>query len=207
MHVHSTEQVMQPVTIAEVLDNRRYEQARAEFRTKVLAEKAKRRVAVGPAFTFLFENHLTVLYQVQEMLRIEGITDAKAIQHEVDTYNELVPPKGGLSASLLIEYEDPETRSRELPRLLGIESHVWLKVGGLPPLRATFDARQIGEDRVSSVQYTTFALPDAHRRLWPGFAAGAGVDGQIKLLVDHPHYTWEAALSRETAQALGEDLG
>jgi hypothetical protein len=193
---------MQPVTISEVLDNPRYEQVRVEFRTRVLADKARRRVPVGPAFTFLFENRLSVLYQVQEMLRIEGITDAQAIRHEVDTYNELIPPPGGLSASLLIEYEDAEVRARELPLLLGIERHVWLKLGDLPPVPARFDTRQIGEDRVSAVQYLTFALPEAHRRLWTGL----GHTGQIRLLVDHPHYTWEAVLSRETAAALAEDL-
>jgi len=177
---------------------------RAEFRAQVLAAKAHRRVPVGPAFTFLFENRLTVLYQVQEMLRIEGISDPKAIRHEVDTYNELIPPPGGLSATLLIEYEDAQERARELPLLLGIERHVRLQVGELPPVPAVFDARQIGEDRVSAVQYLTFALPAPHRRLWSGFAAGPA--GRIRLLVDHPHYTWEAALSRETAAALAEDL-
>ena len=192
---------MQPVTIAEVLDNRAYESARPEFRSRVLAEKARRRVPVGPHFTFLFENRLTVLYQVQEMMRIEGITDAHAIQHEVDTYNELVPPQGGLSATLLMEYEDATARARELPRLLGVEKHVWLHVGELPPVAAKFDVRQIGEDRVSSVQYLTFALPDAHRRLWPGL----GHSKQIRLAVNHPFYTWEAGFSPETTAALADD--
>ena len=193
---------MQPVTMQEVLDNRAYEAARSEFRSKVLAQKAVRRVAVGPHFTILFENRLTVLYQVQEMMRIEGISDAKAIQHEVDTYNELIPPQGGLSATLLIEYEDPQTRARELPRLLGIERHVWLKAGELPPIQARFDTRQIGEDRVSSVQYLTFELTSGHRRLW----AGLGQLGQIRLAIDHPFYTWEAKISPETAAALAEDM-
>jgi hypothetical protein len=204
MRLHEPEPAMQPVALSEVLDNPRYEQVRVGFRTRVLAEKERRRVAVGPAFTFLFENRMTVLYQIQEMMRIEGIQDAKAIQHEVDTYNELIPPPGGLTATMLIEYEDADTRARELPLLLGVEKHVWLRLGELPPVAATFDSRQIGEDRVSSVQYLTFALPEAHRRLWAGFTGGRG--GQVRLAVDHPHYTWEAALSRETMTALGEDL-
>ena len=193
---------MLPVAPTEILELRAYEQVRPGFRAQVLAEKERRRVPIGPRFTLLFENRVTVRYQVQEMLRIEGITDAKAIQHEVDTYNELIPPPGGLSATLLIEYEDPQARARELPRLLGIEKHVWLKEGDLPPVAAVFDARQIGEDRVSAVQYLTFALPDAHRRLWTGL----GHSGQIRLAVDHPFYTWEAAVPPETAKALAEDL-
>ena len=193
---------MQPVSFAEVLDNRAYESVRPEFRARVLAIKEHRRVAVGPHVTFLFENRMTVLYQVQEMMRIEGLTERRAIEHEVETYNELVPPPGGLSATMMVEYEDPETRARELPRLLDVDKHVWLKVGDLPPVPATFDQRQIGEDRVSSVQYLIFALPDPHRRLWPGL----GVSKQIRLAVDHPYYTWETVLSPETAMALGEDL-
>lgn len=193
---------MQPVTMAEVLDNPQYERVRPEFRAKVIAEKAVRRVAVGEHFTFLFETRLTVLYQIQEMLRIEGITEPKAVRHELDTYNELVPPRGGLSATLLIEYEDAQARDRELPRLLGIERHVRLHVGDLPPVAAAFDTRQIGEERVSAVQYLVFALPEPHRRLWPGL----GHSGQIRLKVDHPNYTWETALSKETAAALWEDL-
>ena len=193
---------MQPVTMTEVLDNPGYERVRGEFRSKVIAEKAQRRVAVGPHLTFLFETRLTVLYQIQEMLRIEGITNPKAVRHELDTYNELIPPPGGLSATLLIEYEDAQARERELPRLLGIERHVRLCAGDLPPVAATFDTRQIGEERVSAVQYLVFALPDLHRRLWQGF----GLSGQIRLRVDHPNYAWEAALSKDTAAALWDDL-
>jgi uncharacterized protein DUF3501 len=202
MHSATEAPSMQPLSLSEILDNRAYEQVRGEFRAKVLAEKSRRRVSVGPHFTFLFENRLTVQYQVQEMMRIEGIADAKAIRHEVETYNELIPPTGGLSATLMIEYEDPEARARELPRLLGIERHVWLKVGDLPAVAAEFDTRQIGVDRVSAVQYLRFALPDPHRRLWTGL----GHSGQIRLAIDHPNYTWEAVISPETAAALAEDL-
>jgi hypothetical protein len=200
---------MQPVTPDEILDNRSYEQARPEIRSAVLAIKALRRVPVGPNFTILFENHATVLYQVQEMMRIEGITDSRAIQHEIDTYNELIPPAGGLSATLLIEFEDAQVRARELPKLLGIERHLWLRVGDLPPVQATFDTRQIGDDRVSAVQYLTFTLPSVHRRLWLGFAQARPGDagpGGIRLAVDHPHYTWQALLPPEVAKALAEDF-
>lgn len=194
--------MQQPVTRGEVLDIAQYEKARPEFRKRVLAEKELRRVAVGDHFTLLFENHLTVLYQVQEMMRIERIVDEAAIQHEIDTYNELIPPPGGLSAALLIEYDDPRERAVHLPRLLGIENHVWLRVGGLPPVGARFDTRQIGEDRVSSVQYITFALPEEHRRQWMEL----GQAGLIRVRIDHPHYTAEAALTPAQAAALAKDL-
>jgi hypothetical protein len=195
--------MQQPVVLTEVLDPARYEQIRPSFRGKAMAEKDRRRVSVGPYFMFLFENHLTVLYQVQEMVRVERMTDAAAIGHEVRTYNELLPPPGGLGASLLLEIEDPAQRDRELRALLGVERHVWLHVGDLPAVPGVFDTRQIGDDRVSSVQYVTFALGDAHRRLWPGL----GHSGQIRLRVDHPHYRHETVLPRSVAAALAEDLG
>jgi len=194
--------MQQRVTRAEVLDSARYEQARPAFRGRALAEKEQRRVIVGEHFTFLFENHTTVLYQIQEMLRVERIVDAAAIQHEVDTYNELIPPPGGLGASLLIAYDDPAQRAYHLPRLLGIERHVWLRVGDLPPIPAVFDRRQIGEDRVSSVQYLTLQLEPAHRAQW----LELGRAGRVTLRVDHPHYTHETALTPTQAEALAEDL-
>ena len=196
-------QAMQlPVKRSEVLDIAQYEKIRSAFRDKVIAEKSHRRIPVGDHFTFLFENHLTVLYQVQEMMRIERIVEDAAIQHELDTYNELIPPAGGFSLSLLIEYEDPRERAIYLPRLLGIERRVWLKVGGLEPVPAKFDTRQIGEDRVSSVQYLTFTLPLGHRRQWMEL----GQAGLVKLAVDHPHYTHETALTPAQAAALATDL-
>jgi hypothetical protein len=194
--------MQQPVTRSEIMDIAQYEQARPEFRRQVLAAKEHRRVAVGEHFTFLFENHLTVLYQVLEMMRIERIVADAAIQHEIDTYNEMIPPQGGLAASLLIEYEDPTLRAIHLPRLLGIEKHVWLLVGGQAPVPARFDTRQIGDDQVSSVQYLTFTLPAEHRRQWMEL----GQAGLIRLKIDHPHYPHSAALTPAQAAALAKDF-
>ena len=135
----------QAVTRGEVLDIARYEAGRPEFRARVLAGKENRRIFVGAHFNFLFENHLTVLYQIQEMMRVERIVEEPAILHEIETYNELLPPNGGLAATLMLEYVDSEQRAQYLPGLLGIEEHVWLHVGELPPLRAEFSREQIGE--------------------------------------------------------------
>jgi hypothetical protein len=94
------------------------------------ALKDRRRVRVGEHLTFLFENRETVRYQIQEMMRIERIVDLPAIRHEVESYNELIPPAGGLSACLLIEYAAAEERDEKLRELLGLEEHVWLVVAG-----------------------------------------------------------------------------
>lgn len=194
--------MQEPVKRSELMDIAQYEKARPQFRQQVLAAKALRRLQVGEHVTLLFENHLTVLYQVQEMMRIERIVEEAAIQHEVDTYNELIPPPHGLSLTMLIEYDDPAQRAVELPRLLGIQDHVWLAVGSLPPVPGRFDLRQIGDDRVSSVQYFTFTLPPEHRRQW----LELGQVGLIRVRIDHPSYTHEGRLSPEQAAALAQDL-
>jgi len=186
----------------EVLDIAQYEKARPEFRNKVLAVKENRRILVGDNFYFIFENHLTVLYQIQEMMRVERIVDDTAIQHEIDTYNELIPKNGGLSATMLLEYESPETRAKILPELMGIENHVALIVGDLPPVHAQFDQAQIGETRVSSVQYITFPLEQAHRDQWNQ----AANNETLRLLVDHPAYTAEKVISTVVAEALAADF-
>ena len=191
-----------PVTRSDVLDIAEYEKKRPGFREEVMAAKALRRVLVGQHFNFVFENHITVLYQIQEMMRVERIVEESAIEHELATYNSLIPPAGGLAATLMIEYEDAAIRAENLPRLLGIENHVWLHVGALPPLAAEFEQSQIGEARISSVQYVTFQLSEAHRVGWREAAAG----GALKLVLDHPHYSQVAVVSPEVAGALAEDF-
>lgn len=201
--MNSKAQPMEPVTMSEVVDISQYEQVRPYFRAGALAVKERRRVAVGPAFTFLFENRITVLYQVQEMLRVERIVAPKAIEHEVKTYNELLPPAGSLGATLLIEYVDPDLRAEALVKLLGMENHVHLHVGSLPPVKGSFDLRQVDVHKVSAVQYLQFLLADEHRNEWMKAAAA----GTVKMSVDHPFYSHESVLTESVTQALGEDLG
>jgi Protein of unknown function (DUF3501) len=100
------------------------------------------------------------------MMRIERIVEPDAIRHEVDTYNELIPLRGELSASMLIEYDSSEERAVALHGLLGIENHVWMAVASLPPAKARFDTRQMSSERVSSVQYIKFPLTPEQRAHW-----------------------------------------
>lgn len=192
-----------PVLRSEILNIAEYEKARPEFRRHVIALKEHRRVGVGPYFTFLFENHDTVRYQIQEMMRVERIVDERAIEHEIETYNALVPAPGSLSATLLLEYEDRDLRAAALPGLLGVEKHVWLECGDLGRVPGDFDPHQIGDERVSSVQYVQFKLPPAHAMHWKAL----GMGGKLKLVVDHPRYQHEAVIPPQVAEALAKDLG
>lgn len=154
---------MTPIRADELLSLADYERVRARLRPLLIAEKNRRRVALGAHMTLLFENPQTVWYQVQEMLRIEKIEKIEAIQHELDTYNELLPKPGELSATLLIEYGEPQTRDAALVRLAGLENHFW-SVAGERRTRAEFDRRQFDGERVSSVQFVWFPLPGRESR-------------------------------------------
>ena len=183
---------MRPVAVSEIKNLAEYELERETWRPQVMALKDRRRIRVGDHLTFLFENRETVRYQIQEMLRIERIVKPAEVAHEVETYNELIPAPGELSACLLIEYESPEERDVSLRELLGLENHVWLA-----GVKARFDDRQISTDRISAVQYVKFRFtPEQVVQ----FRSGA------KLVVDHPHYKAERVLSPAELAELSGDL-
>jgi hypothetical protein len=188
---------MKTVDISEIKNIAEYELEREAWRPQVLALKERRRIRVGDHLTFLFENRDTVRYQIQEMMRIERIVRPQDIAHEVETYNELIPGQGELSASLLVEYETPEERDVKLRELLGLEQHLWVEVDGAGRTPAIFDDRQIATDRISSVQYIKFRLTEAQQKNW---ARGA------KLVADHPHYQAERVLTETERVELGGDF-
>jgi hypothetical protein len=188
---------MKPIELAEISNIADYEIERRTLRPRMMALKDRRRIRVGEHLTFLFENRETVRYQIQEMMRIERIVDLAAIRHEVETYNELIPPPGGLAACLLIEYASAEERDAKLRELLGIEEHVFIAVAGQPPSKAVFDARQIASDRVSAVQYIRFELTAEQRAGWR--------DG-VRMVVDHPGYPAETVLTAEQIAELAGDF-
>jgi hypothetical protein len=187
----------------DVMNIAEYEKVRPEFRRRAMAAKDLRRLSVGPHFTFLFENFDTVLYQIQEMMRVERIVDERAIQHEIETYNELIPGEGEISATLLLEYDERGEREQVLLGLKGIEKHVWIEAPELGRIPADFDQRQIGDERVSSVQYMKFALTPALRQQWRALGAA----GKLRLTIDHPRYSHSAAIPLQVAEALAHDAG
>ena len=193
---------MRPLDISEIMNISDYELARETLRPTIMAIKARRRVALGPHLTVLFENRDTVRYQIQEMMRIERIVKPEDIAHEVETYNELLPSSGELSGCLLIEYETPEERRVKLTELLGLENHMRLHVGDLPPSKVRFDIRQISSSRISAVQYIKIPLTPAQTRCWQE----AGRAGQIRLIADHPSYRHQQPLTPTQAQEISSDF-
>jgi hypothetical protein len=147
---------MKPVQRDEILDYVTYGEQRDQMRKEALAAKEARRVHVGDALTFLFENRTTVRYQIQEMMRVERLVKEAEIQHEIDTYNELLGDDGELGCTLLIEIDDPEERDVKLREWLILPESAYVKLADGRRIPAVFDPRQRGEDRVSSVQFFKF---------------------------------------------------
>jgi len=161
-----------------------YAKARPDFRRKVLEHKKHRSVALGAHVTLLFEDELTVRYQIQEMLRIEKIFEEEGILHELESYTPLVPDGRNLKATMMIEYEDPAVRRVELGRLRGIEDRVWIQVEGSPKVCAIADEdlERENDEKTSAVHFLRFELSeDMAKALKYGVSLSVGVD--------HPNYT------------------
>jgi hypothetical protein len=192
---------VKPVTLKEILPFEQYEILRPRLRPLIIAEKERRRLAVGDHLTLLFENGQTVWYQVQEMVRSERISAEDAIRHEIDTYNELLPRPGELTATMLVEYADEAERNVALRALVGLERHLRIRIGERRE-PARFDARQIATDRVSAVQFVRFPLGGLDHDEFLRFAA----EGKIAIEVDHPHLKESALINGPIAKALATDL-
>ena len=178
-----------------------YHEVRAEFRARVFAHKRLRRASVGPNATLYFEDRLTIQYQVQEMLRVERIFEADAIEEELAAYNPLIPDGANLKATFMLEYTDPDERRRMLGRLLGIEDRVWMETGGERVFAvADEDLDRATDDKTSAVHFLRFELPDRM-----GNALGNGAD--MRFGIDHDEYRHECTLAAESRAALVADLG
>ncbi len=173
---------------------------RRRLEADILSVKAVRRLPVGPNMTMLFENRQTCWWQVQEMCRVEQITAPTAVEHELNTYNALLPSPASLSVTLLLEYDEPIERVRMLTALLGLQEHLWLCFDGLAPTKARFDEEQFNEVRISAVQFVRLplvagalaALADFSRRAW--------------IEITHPAYPITVPLPRTLRAALLDDV-
>ncbi|APV51562.1 hypothetical protein BWI17_18815 [Betaproteobacteria bacterium GR16-43] len=156
-----------------------YAKARKDFRTKVIAHKKARTVHLGEHVTLLFEDELTVRYQVQEMLRIEKIFEDEGIQDELDAYNPLVPDGRNWKATMLIEYEDVDERAAALAKLKGIEDKTWVQVEGCAKVYAIADEDLDRENdaKTSAVHFVRFELTkEMVEALKYGVALSMGTD-------------------------------
>ena len=179
-----------------------YARQRKEFRAKVMAHKRDRTVNLGAHVTLIFEDELTLRYQVQEMLRIERTFEEEGIQDELDVYNPLIPDGRNLKATMMIEYVDEEERKQALSKLKRIEDRVWVQVEGCTRVHAIADedlARE-NEEKTSAVHFLRFELNDEMAR---ALKYGVG----LALGVDHPNYQSEVgAVAAGVRASLIQDL-
>ncbi|MDX1373975.1 MAG: DUF3501 family protein [Burkholderiales bacterium] len=179
-----------------------YAKARKTFRERVMAHKQRRSIALGEHVTLLFEDELTIRYQVQEMLRIERIFEEQGIQHELDAYNPLIPDGTNWKATMLIEYPDVAERQRMLAKLKGIEDRVWVQVEGCERVYAIADEdlERENDEKTSSVHFLRFELTD---EMCKAVKYGMG----LAVGIDHPHYQARLdPLPAEPRAALAADL-
>ncbi len=182
---------MKKVQPKEIVDYQTYGESRADFQKQVFPAKALRRIHVGEHFTFLFENALTIRYQIQEMMRAEKIVKARDILHELETYNALLGDEGELGCTLLIEIDDPSERAALLRKWLNLPEHVYALTEDGSKVRPRFDESQRGEDRISSVQYLKFPV---------------GQKPPVALGIDQPGIEAQTKLTKAQRAALAEDL-
>jgi hypothetical protein len=191
---------MRKLTVDDIIDLRAYEREREEFRARVITLKKRRRIPLGDLVTIVFENTETMRFQIQEMARAEKMLRDEQIEHEVATYNELIPEPGELSATLFIEITDPDALREWLPKLPGIQRHVFFDVAGSEVRGIEPDEERLTrEDEITStVHYLKFALTPQQQA---AFAAGP-----VLIVVDHPAYQAETRLSDEQRAALAADF-
>lgn len=179
-----------------------YAKARKEFRTKVIEHKKRRTVHFGEHVTLLFEDELTVRYQVQEMLRIERIFEEAGIEDELQAYNPLIPDGANLKATMLIEYEDVEQRGRMLAKLKDLEDKIWLRIADHAPVYAVADEdlERENDEKTAAVHFLRFELSPLMIR-----TLKFGAD--IAMGCDHPQYEVKLdEINPVTRQALVADF-
>ncbi|MAT94208.1 MAG: hypothetical protein CME59_16625 [Halioglobus sp.] len=179
-----------------------YAEKRAQFRARVMQHKKHRQVALGENARLYFEDVLTIRYQIQEMLRIEKVFEADAINEELDAYNPLIPDGSNWKATFMLEYADPTERAQQLERLLGIEDRVWLQVQDCERIYpiADEDLDRSRADKTSSVHFLRYELA-------PTMIAAVQRGATISAGIDHPAYTVGGVpLDGPTRDSLAADL-
>ncbi|HUI62833.1 MAG TPA: DUF3501 family protein [Steroidobacteraceae bacterium] len=179
---------MNKLAVSDLLSLERYARERSAFRARVLEHKRDRQIHVGPHMTWLFEDRLTIQYQVQEMLRAERIFEPEGIEDELGAYNPLIPDGRNWKVTLLIEYPDPQQRQAALARLKGIEDRCWVQVQGHERVLAIADEdlQRENEEKTSAVHFLRFELS-------PAMIAGLRADGALAVGVDHEEYRYGVA--------------
>jgi Protein of unknown function (DUF3501) len=185
-----------PISRSSLLTLEAYAKARPDFRAKVIAHKKHRTVHIGQHITLIFEDELTIRYQVQEILRIEKIFEEEGIASELEAYAPLIPDGSNFKATMMIEFDDPVERKRELGRLIDVEDKTWIQVEGSPRVYAIADEdlERENESKTSAVHFLRFELTQ-------DMAAALKYGVSLAVGIDHPNYAFEVNPVPDTVRA------
>lgn len=190
------------LTIDDIADVRAYEREREAFKAKVILMKQRRRLALGPFVSVVFENRDTIRHQIQEMARVERLVSDADIQTEIDIYNPMIPEPGQLCATLFIELTSDEQMREWLPKLVGIESSLVFRLPGGREVRAVTESQHASqltrETTTAAVHYVQFAFDDTDIE--------ALRDGEVFFACDHPAYREDIELSEANREEFLSDL-
>ena len=193
---------MRKLTVDDIVDLRAYERERDDFRSRIIALKRIRRVAIGSLISIVFENTDTMRWQVQEMARVERMLRDEQIEHEVETYNQLIPEPGQLSGTLMLELTSDAELREWLPKLVDIERHIAFTFPDGSTARGVTseedEERLTREDTTAAVHFLKFDLTPAQ--------IAAFDTGPVRLGSDHPAYPHVTELDPEQRAALAADL-
>ncbi len=189
------------LTTSDLLSLEKYVLTRQDFRQQVMSLKKNRQVNLGEHIRLLFENQITVRYQIQEMLRIEKIFEAVAIQEELDTYNPMIPTGLNLKATMMIEYNEVEDRKEALSKLIGVERSIYIQVGDCEKVYpiCNEDLERETKDKTSSVHFMRFEFTQV---MVDEFCN----DVKVNMGVEHSYYPQKITLDASTQDALKQDL-
>jgi len=192
---------MNPLRMEDIKPLSEYEAVRGEFRERIIALKKRRRVSLGDRITLVFENRDTILFQIQEMMRVEHIYDPAKIQNELDTYNPLIAGPGELSGTLFIEITEPGRIKEILDQLRGIDDgrRLFFEIGA-DRVDGEFEEGHSNEEKLSAVHYVRFRFSPEERKAFQNDAVPAA------LIVDHPNYRGRTVLEKEVRRELAGDL-
>ena len=191
----------QQITRDDLMSLEQYAEQRGEFRQRVLAHKKHRQVALGPNATLYFEDRLTLLYQIQEMLRIEKVFEADGINEELEAYNPMIPSGRNFKATFMIEYADAIVRAAQLEKMVNIEDLVWMQVGEHDKIWAIADEdlERSNDIKTSAVHFMRFEITDEMAQ-----ELKAGAD--LRIGVQHAVYTYDVLVAGDTRASLLADL-
>jgi hypothetical protein len=190
--------LVRPITRADIKGPAVYAGMRDDYRRHIIALKKSRRLIVGDLVSLVFEYRHTLTSQIEEILRMENLTDEAHIREQIEVYNELMPTADSLSATLFIELPPGADAYAELPKLVGLDEHVVLHIGP-HALRAVFEPGRSTGDKISAVQYLRFPLPAEAR------AALALPETPVAIEIDHPNYRHRTDAGEDTRASLAAD--